>query len=66
MKAKVYRAAKHNLNYSSLSPHIKSAATQILYGMFVTCQKFLYTYQQFRSIIFITAALQIITKFKQT
>lgn len=66
MKAKVYRAAKHNLNHSNPFPHIKSAATQILYGMFVTCQKLLYTYQQLRSIIFITAALQIIKKFKQT
>jgi len=61
---KTCRVAKHNFNHNRPLLCTKSATVHIVFGMFVTCQKFTYLSQHVKYIIRIAAALNIIKKFK--
>jgi len=58
MGVKTCRAAKHNFNHNRPLLCTISATVHIVFGMFVTCQKFSYISQHVKYIIRIAAAFK--------
>jgi len=65
LRVKTCRVAKLNFNHKRPLLCTKSATVHIVFGMFVTCQKFTYISQHVKYMIRIVAALKVIKKFKQ-